>query len=206
MKQQFFRATLVVFCAVVFSANALSSAAWGQAAPDAASALAAETLEQQLGCDRERIPSTKGRGIFSIVHGQLFGGATIMAGAIGVCLGLFLAGSIAARGTQGEENSVCWVEPAGPFAGVRSSTQPTQKNVHTTSPYKGETQHPGATFQLRTVEFVVSQKTLDFETRPEKIRRQGARIRRNKRTCLYAAMIEDEAQRNIRTLYECVMF
>lgn len=117
MKQQFFRATLVVFCTVVFSANALSSAAWGQAAPVAASALAAETLEQQLGCDRERIPSTKDRGIFSIVHGQLFGGANIMAGAIGVCLGLFLAGSIAARGTpRGNEQcmlgrarqALCW--------------------------------------------------------------------------------------------------
>ena len=95
MKQRFFRATLVAFCAVVFSAIALSGATWSQAAPAAATApavsapkplivwysrtgtseLVAETLEQQLGCDRERIPSTKDRGIFSIVYEQFFGGA-----------------------------------------------------------------------------------------------------------------------------------
>ena len=39
------------------------------------SQLVAETLQQQLGCDRERIPSTKDRGIFSIINEQIFDGA-----------------------------------------------------------------------------------------------------------------------------------
>ncbi len=82
MKQRFFRATLVAFCAVVFSAIALSGPAWGQAAPAAAAApavsapkplivwysrtgtseLVAETLEQQLGCDTGAHPFHKGSG------------------------------------------------------------------------------------------------------------------------------------------------
>ena len=94
MKQRLSWVTLVVFCAVLFTAALLPctarcrSVVFGSAdavAPAAkplivwysrsgTSQLVAETIQKQLGCDIDKIPSTKDRGFLSIVNEQYFGG------------------------------------------------------------------------------------------------------------------------------------